>query len=343
MSEKRRALIIGGTGTISLSVVKRLLSLDWEVWTINRGKRSDVLPPSVRQIHVDIKDEEAVKAAISSLHFDSVAEFVAYERDDVERDRRLFMGKTEQYIFVSSASAYEKPPRSPFITEETPLENPYWEYSRNKKECEEYLFSSFRNEGFPVTVVRPSHTYDDRKFPVAVHGAVGSWSVVKRMIEKKKILVPGDGSSLWTVTWCEDFAVGFAGIMGRKETLGEAYQITGSETLTWNQILSTIASSVGGEYRPCYVPSSLLASLGRRYGYDYEGELLGDKANSVIFLCDKIRTAVPEMKTTVSFSMGAKRCAKRILSDPELQKEDRDFDIFSDKVVEIMERMEKEL
>ena len=162
------------------------------------------------------------------------------------------------------------------------------------------------------------------------------------MIEKKKILVPGDGSSLWTVTWCEDFAVGFAGIMGRKETLGEAYQITGSETLTWNQILSTIASSVGGEYRPCYVPSSLLASLGRRYGYDYEGELLGDKANSVIFLCDKIRTAVPEMKTTVSFSMGAQRCAKRILSDPELQKEDRDFDIFSDKVVEIMERMEKE-
>ena len=145
MSEKRRALIIGGTGTISLSVVKRLLSLDWEVWTINRGKRSDVLPPSVRQIHVDIKDEEAVKAAISSLSFDSVAEFVAYGRDDVERDRRLFMGKTEQYIFVSSASAYEKPPRSPFITEETPLENPYWEYSRNKKECEEYLFSSFRN------------------------------------------------------------------------------------------------------------------------------------------------------------------------------------------------------
>ena len=201
MSEKRRALIIGGTGTISLSVVKRLLLLDWEVWTINRGKRSDVLPPSVRQIHVDIKDEEAVKAAISSLSFDSVAEFVAYGRDDVERDRRLFMGKTEQYIFVSSASAYEKPPRSPFITEETPLENPYWEYSRKKKECEEYLFSSFRNEGFPVTVVRPSHTYDDRKFPVAVHGAVGSWSVVKRMIEKKKILVPGDGSSLWTVTW----------------------------------------------------------------------------------------------------------------------------------------------
>ena len=345
MDEKsrKRALIIGGTGTISLSVVRRLLDLGWDVWTMNRGKRKDVLPPDVHQIIADIFNEDEARKAIEDLSFDTVAEFVAYRREDVERDIRLFSGKTGQYIFISSASAYSKPLPSPFITEKTPLENPYWEYSRNKKEAEEVLHAAYREKGFPVTVVRPSHTYDERKFPVAIHGENGSWQVVERMLEGKKILVPGDGTSLWTVTWCEDFAVGFTGIMGKAEAIGEIFHITGSESLTWNQILSTIAEKIGGTYRPCYVPSALLAKVGAKYGYDYEGQLLGDKANSVIFINEKIRALVPEMATRTPFGEGAKRCAERILSDESLREKDPAFDAFSDKVIAIMERLEEEI
>ena len=338
-----KALFIGGSGTISLSVVKRLVSIGWEVWTLNRGNRGDALPESVHQIHVDINDEERVKEALEGMHFDTVADFIVFDTDAAQRDIRLFSGKTSQYIFISSASAYEKPQKSPFITEETPLENPYWDYSRKKKACEELFFEEYRKSGFPVTVVRPSHTYDDRKFPVAIHGKNGSWQVVKRMIEGKKVLVPGDGLSFWTLTWCEDFAVGFTGLMGKKEAIGEAYQITGNERLTWDQILSTIAQAVGGEYKPCYVPSALLGEVGNKYGYDFTGQLLGDKSHSVVFVNTKLTSLVPEMRTITSFKEGVKRAAERILSDITLQKDDPEFDAFSDRVVSAMERVRNEI
>ena len=338
-----KALFVGGSGTISLSIVRRLVTLGWEVWTLNRGNRGNELPEGVRQILVDINDEENVKKALDGLYFDTIADFIVFDERAAERDIRLFRDKTDQYIFISSASAYQKPLKSPFITEETPLENPYWEYSRKKKAVEELLFDEYANTGFPVTVVRPSHTYDDRKFPVAIHGKNGSWQVVKRMMEGKKILVPGDGLSIWTLTWCEDFALGFTGLMGKKEAIGEAYQITGNERLTWNDILSTIAKAVGGEFRPCYVPSSLLAKVGKKYGYDYEGELLGDKAYSVIFVNSKLNKLVPEMRTKTMFKEGAKRAAERILSDKSLQIEDPGFDAFSDRVIEAMERVENEI
>ena len=338
-----KALFIGGSGTISLSIVRRLVTLGWEVWTLNRGNRGSVLPEEVHQIHLDINDEDGVREALEGLTFDTIAEFIAYEEKDVERDIRLFRDKTDQYIFISSASAYQKPQKSPLITEETPLENPYWEYSRKKKACEEILFGEYRATRFPVTVVRPSHTYDDRKFPVAVHGHNGSWQVVKRMLEGKKVLVPGDGLSFWTLTWCEDFAVGFTGLMGRKEAIGEAYQITGNERLTWNDILSTIAEAVGGEFKPCYVPSTILAECGSKYGYDYNGELLGDKAYTVIFVNKKLNDMVPEMATRTSFKEGVKRAAERILSDKSLQRDDPEFDAFCDRVVEAMERVKNEI
>lgn len=337
-----KALLIGGTGTISLSVLRGLLAKEWEVWTLNRGRSGVALPEEVKQIHVDINNPDEVKRALEGYFFDTVAEFIAFSPSDVERDYNIFKDKTNQYIFVSSASAYQKPPESPFITEETPLDNPYWEYSRNKKECEEFLFKKYREEGFPLTVIRPSHTYDDRKIPVPIHGKNGSWAIVKRMLEGKKVLVPGDGTSLWTVTWTEDFAVGFVGVMGKEEAIGEAYQITGSESLTWNQILSTIAKVFNCEYKPCYVPSTLLATIGKDWGYDFEGALLGDKANSVIFVNDKIRKLVPEFATRTSFLSGAIKCRDRILSNPSLQKEDKDFDAFSDMVVAAMERAEEE-
>lgn len=338
-----KALFVGGSGTISLSIVRRLMDLGWEVWTLNRGNRKDEVPEGVKEIFMDVNDEEGVRRALDGLYFDTVASFIVFDERDARRDIRLFGDKTDQYIFISSASAYQKPLHSPFITEETPLENPYWEYSRNKKAAEEVFFNEYRNTGFPITVVRPSHTYDDRKFPVAIHGKKGSWQVVKRMLEGKKILVPGDGLSFWTLTWCEDFALGFTGLMGRKETIGEAYQITGNDRLTWNEILSTIAEAVSGEYRPCFVPSSLLGKVGAKYGYDFTGELLGDKANNVIFVNTKLRALVPEMVTKTSFKEGAKRAAERILSDKSLQVEDPEFDEFSDRVVKAMERVEDEI
>ncbi len=339
MSDKKKALFIGGTGTISLSIVRRLVTLGWDVWTLNRGSRSDVLPEEVHQIHANAYNENETAEAIKGLQFDTVCEFIAYSVPDVERDIRLFSGITRQYIFISSASAYQKPCVSPYITEDTPLDNPYWEYSRNKQACEQRLFEEYRTNGFPVTVVRPSHTYDERKIPIAIHGRNGSWQTVKRMREGKKVLVPGDGKTLWTLTWCEDFAIGFTGLMGKKEALGEAFQITGDESLTWDQILSLVAGATGGVYRPCHVPSDLLGEVGRKYGYDYTGELLGDKANTVIFKNDKLKKLVPEMETRVPFSEGVKRCAERILSDPSLQKEDPDFDAFTDRVVEAMEKV----
>ena len=340
MNKKKKALFIGGTGTISLSIVRRLVTLGWDVWTLNRGSRRDVLPEEVHQLIADAYNENETAKVIEGLHFDTVCEFIAYTVADVERDIRLFSPITDQYIFISSASAYQKPLDSPYITEATPLVNPYWEYSRNKQACEERLFREYQLNGFPVTVVRPSHTYDDRNIPVAIHGKNGSWQIVKRMREGKKVLVPGDGKTLWTLTWCEDFAVGFTGLMGKKEAIGEAFQITGDESLTWDQILSLVAEATGGVYRPCHVPSDLLGKVGRKYGYDYTGELLGDKANTVIFRNDKLKKLVPEMETRVLFSEGVKKCAERILSDPSLQKEDPVFDDFSDRVVSAMEKLE---
>ena len=195
---KRKALFIGGTGTIS-SAVTELVARDdsWELWLLNRGNRRNELPENVHCIIADINDEQSVLHGIEDLHFDCVCDFIAFKPEQVERDFRLFSGRTEQYIFISSASAYQKPVRDFHITEETPLDNPFWQYSRDKKACEEYLFSKWREGAFPVTIVRPSHTYGDRSVPVGIHGKNGSWQVLQRMIEGKEVIVHGDGQSLW--------------------------------------------------------------------------------------------------------------------------------------------------
>lgn len=335
-----KALFIGGTGTISTAIVKRLVNeLHWEVWILNRGNRKEVVPEGVHQITVDIHKEEEVAEKIKDLTFDTVCEFIGFRLEDVERDYRLFKGKTRQYIYTSSASAYHKPASGYIITEGTTLANPYWQYSRDKIACEEFLMKKYREEGFPVTIVRPSHTYDERHIPLGVHGKNGFWQVIRRMQEGKQVLIHGDGTSLWTLTFNKDFAIGYTGLMGNRHAIGESFQITGDETLTWNQIYATIADALGVELHACHVSSEFLSAAGDKYGYDFEGSLIGDKAVSVVFDNSKLKRAVPDMRTTVRFDQGVRIALEYVLSHPEeCQIEDPEFDSWCDRIIDSLEK-----
>ena len=331
-----RALFIGGTGTISSAIVRRLASDNsWEVWLINRGNRKETVPENVHQIICDINDEDAVLKALGGMTFDCVGEFIGFTVDQVERDYRLFKDKTKQYIYISSASAYNKPSANYVITEGTTLANPYWEYSRNKIACENFLMEKYRDEGFPVTIVRPSHTYDERSIPLGVHGKKGSWQVIKRMMDGRPVIIHGDGESLWHLTFNEDFAVGYTALMGNRHAIGEAFQITGDEVLTWNQIYQTIADALGVELKAYHVSSEMLTALGP--DYDFEGSLTGDKAVSVVFDNSKIKRLAPDLKTTVPLHKGVRIALKYILDHKECRVEDPEFDKWCDKVIETME------
>ena len=333
-----KALFIGGTGTISTAIVKRLAEeLGWEVWLLNRGNRSDVVPNGVHQIVCDISDEAAAEKALDGMTFDVVNEFIGFTQDQVERDYRLFKDRTKQYIYISSASAYNKPAANYVITEGTSLANPHWEYSRNKIACEEFLMKKYREEGFPVTIVRPSHTYDERNVPLGVHGKKGFFQVIKRMQEGKPVIIQGDGTSLWTVTFNKDFAIGYTGLMGNRHAIGEAFQITGDETLTWNQIYQTIADALGVKLKAYHIASEYLSDVGDKYGFDFEGSLTGDKSVSVVFDNSKLKRVVPDMKTTVRFDQGVRIALDYVLSHPECQVVDPEFDQWCDKVINALE------
>ena len=333
-----KALFIGGTGTISTAIVKRLAEeLGWEVWLLNRGNRSDVVPKGVHQIVCDVSDEAAAEKALDGMTFDVVNEFIGFTQDQVERDYRLFKDRTKQYIYISSASAYNKPAANYVITEGTSLANPHWEYSRNKIACEEFLMKKYREEGFPVTIVRPSHTYDERNVPLGVHGKKGFFQVIKRMQEGKPVIIQGDGTSLWTVTFNKDFAIGYTGLMGNRHAIGEAFQITGDETLTWNQIYQTIADALGVKLKAYHIASEYLSAVGDKYGFDFEGSLTGDKSVSVVFDNSKLKRVVPDMKTTVRFDQGVRIALDYVLSHPECQVIDPEFDQWCDKVIKTLE------
>ena len=337
----RKALFIGGTGTISMAITRRIArDPSWKLYLINRGSRLDEIPENVTVIQADINDEETVKQAISGLSFDTVCDFIAFVPAQLERDIRLFAGKTGQLMFISSASAYHKPVRDYRITEGTSLANPYWEYSRNKIACEELLMSRYRKDGLPVTIIRPSHTYDERSIPLGVHGSKGPWQVLKRILDNKPVLIPGDGTSLWTVTFNEDFAKGFVGLMANPHAIGEAFQITSDEALTWNQIHETIAAVLGRKLIPYHVASDFLAQTGP---YDFRGSLIGDKACSVVFDCAKLKRAVPGYQAEIRFEQGAERALNHILAHPELQIPDPEFDAWCDRVIDVLEAAKKSL
>ena len=327
-----KALFIGGTGTISSAVSSLALERGWELYLLNRGNRQ--LPEGARQILADIRDEADVREKVGGMRFDVVADFIAFTPDQVERDFRLFSGLTGQYVFISSASAYQKPLSSPIITESTPVHNPFWQYSRDKIACEDLLTGLYRKEGFPVTIVRPSHTYGERSVPVALHGGKGSYQVLDRMKKGKKVIVPGDGTSLWTLTSSADFAKAFLGLMGNIHAIGQTYHITSDELLSWNQVHEIIASALGVEANLVHIPSDVLGALNP----DWVGGLTGDKANSVIFDNAKIKRAVPGFIATTRFDQGVRETIRYVESHPECQTLDPEFDDWCDRVIEAWER-----
>ena len=328
--------MIGGTGTISSAITRQLAASGHDLWLLNRGTRKSEVPANVKQVIVDIDDTDEVQRLLGNAQFDAVCEFIGFLPSQVERDIRLFKGRTKQYVYISSASAYNKPAANHVITEGTTLANPYWEYSRNKIACEELLLKTYREEGFPITIIRPSHTYCERAVPVSVHGLKGSWQVLKRMMEGKQVLVNGDGSSLWTLTWNEDFARGFIGLLGNPKAIGEAFQIMSDEQLSWDQIYHCVANALNVTPRLYHVASDFLAATSPK-AWDFTGNLLGDKSLTVVFDCAKLKRAVPGFQATTRFDEGVRRCVAYILAHPELQTEDPEFDAWCDRVIAAQE------
>jgi len=341
-----RALFIGGTGTISTAISKRILEQGGELFLLNRGNRNAVLdtkaePGKLVEIPCDIRTDsvetiiQKIQAAGGGRRFDAAADFIAFTPDHAAKSYAVCKDLCRQFIFISSASAYQKPPSSYLITESTPLANPYWEYSRNKIACEELLTAKYRESGFPLTIVRPSHTYDERSVPLGVHGNKGSWQVVKRMIEGKPVIIHGDGTSLWTMTHNSDFARAFTGLMGNIHAVGEAVHITSDESLSWNQIYQAIAAALDAPLKAAHVPSGFLAQCS---SYDFTGGLIGDKANSVVFDNTKLKRLVPGFCARVRFDQGIKETIDYVLSHKECQTEDPEFDSWCDKVIAAQER-----
>jgi nucleoside-diphosphate-sugar epimerase len=328
-------LFIGGTGTISSAITAQLAAEgEWELTLLNRGNRNDGVSANVRILQADINDEAAVEKLLAGTQWDCVCDFIGFVPAQVERDWRLFKGRTKQYMYISSASAYQKPAASPFITEGTPLVNPYWQYSRDKIACEDFLMEKHRSEGFPVTIIRPSHTYDERSVPLGVHGDNGSWQVLQRMLDGKPVIIHGDGTSQWTLTHNSDFAKGFIGLMGNPHALGNTFHITSDETLTWNQIYQTIADALGVPLKAVHVSSEFLDAAGP---YDFRGGLIGDKATTVLFDNAKLKRAVPGFQATVRFEQGVRRTIAHIFAHPELQRPDPAFDAWCDRVIDALE------
>jgi nucleoside-diphosphate-sugar epimerase len=304
-----RVLFVGGTGFISTEVSRLAVARGIDLWLLNRGRR-DAVVEGARSVVADVHDPRSVEAVLGSERFDAVVDWVAYVPADVERDVALFGPRTKQYVFISSASCYEKPPRSPFITESTPLRNPFWQYSRDKIACEDLLVRAYRDTGFPATIVRPSLTYDT-VLPIAV-GGWGCATLLDRLKAGRPIIVHGDGTSLWTVTHAADFAKGFVPLLGHPQAIGECFHITSDQVLTWNQIYATIADALGVAADMVHVPSDVIA----RVDPDTGAGLLGDKAHCAVFDNSKIRRHAPGYVATIPFHEGIRRTIAWFQADP---------------------------
>ena len=311
-------LFIGGTGTISSACVARALSRGASVTVLNRGESHlRPLPDGVEELRADIRDSASVDAAIGSREFDVVAEFLAFTPEHVASDVARFSGRTGQYVFISSASAYQTPPERLPVTESTPLRNPFWTYSQNKIACEDLLVHEYRENGYPATIVRPSHTYDRTSIPT-----MGHWTDIARMREGKPVVVHGDGTSLWTITHNTDFAVAFDGLLGNPLAVGDTFHITGDHAPTWNQIYTWLAEAAGVEPRLAHVASETIAVIEPDLGPG----LIGDKANSMVFDNSKVKALVPEFATTITFDRGASEIVEWYDAHPDQQRFDPDLD-----------------
>jgi nucleoside-diphosphate-sugar epimerase len=317
-------LFIGGSGIISSACCRLAVQRGSDVYTLNRGATQlRPLPSEVTVLRADIRQPESVREALGEREFDVVVNWLAFTPDHIEADLERFGGRVAQYVFISSASAYQTPPSRMPITESTPLSNPYWQYSRNKIACEDRLVRAYREEGFPATIVRPSHTYDRTAVP-----CYAGWTAVQRMRQGKKVIVHGDGTSLWTLTHADDFAKGFVPLLGSSRTVGEAFHITSEEVPTWNQITTILAHAAGAEPKIVHVPSDVIAAADPNWG----DALLGDNAHSMIFDNSKLRSVVPDYVATITLEQAAPEIIAWHDQDPSRQTVDADLDALMDKL-----------
>ena len=326
-----KVLFIGGTGNISSSVSRLAVERGIELFLLNRGVRASSIP-GAKMIIGDISKPYECAPVLKGHSWDVVVDWIAFNEQDIERDFALFRGNTGQFVFISSASAYQRPAASPFVTESTPLGNPFWQYSRNKIACEMKLNAYYRDEGFPVTILRPSHTYDT-VIPVPIGGWT-EYTIIDRMKKGKKIIVHGDGSSLWTVTHADDFAKGFVGLLGHQQAIGHAFHITSDEILNWDQIHQAVAAAAGCEPNFVHIPSDFIGT----FDEDLRGSLVGDKATSVIFDNSKIKRFVPGFVATIPFSQGIRRTLEWFEAIPARQVVKAETNALIDTIIGRYER-----
>jgi nucleoside-diphosphate-sugar epimerase len=319
-----KVLFIGGTGIISSACARLALERGFELYLLNRGQSTRPVPENARLLQGDIRQPDQVARLIANQTFDAVVDWVAFTPQHIETDLNLLRGKTGQYIFISSASAYQTPPASLPVTESTPLDNPYWEYSRDKIACEQRLMRAYRDEKFPITIVRPSHTYDQTLLPMH-----GGYTMVDRMRKGKPVIVHGDGTSLWVLTHHADFARGFVGLLGNSHAIGDAFQITSDEWLSWNQIYTLVAQAAGVEAQLVHVPSELIAAYDPQWG----ASLLGDKSNSMLFDNSKIKRVVPDFVASIPFALGARQIIQWYDADPARRQVDQAFDAIIERIL----------
>jgi nucleoside-diphosphate-sugar epimerase len=321
----QRILFVGGTGVISSACVARAIEVGHQVTILTRGQTERTLPEGVEVVHGDIRSPETVRSALGNREFDSVAEFLAFTPEHIATDLDLFEGRTGQYVFISSASAYQKPLNRLPITESTPLHNPFWQYSRDKIACEDLLVSSYRERGLPATIVRPSHTYDRTKLPTT-----GGWTDIDRMLRGEPVIVHGDGTSLWTLTHSSDFAVAFVGLLANPLAIGESFHITSDDAPTWNQIYSWLGAAAGVEPTLVHVASESIAAVIPSVGPG----LIGDKANSAVFDNSKVKSLVPEFHALVPYARGAREVIDWYLADEKRQQVNPELDRAFDRLAE---------
>jgi len=322
----RSVLFLGGTGIISSACTVRALEVGMEVFVLNRGtSKTRPAPPDCQLLTGDLSDAESVRQAVGDREFDVVADFRAFTPADVQLRLDVLAGRMAQYVFISSASAYQTPPARLPVVESTPLRNPYWQYSRDKIACEDLLVKAYRDQGLPMTIVRPSHTYDKTLLPFD-----GGWTVVDRMRRGAEVVVPGDGTSLWTLTHQRDFAHAFVGLLGQPAAIGDSFHITSDEWLTWNQIFTTVAEAAGVEPKFVHVPSDAIAAVDATWG----AGMLGDKSHSLVFDNSKVKQLVPDYVATIPFSQGAREILDYYDADASRQEVDAEMDATMDRLVD---------
>ena len=329
-----KVLFIGGSGIISTACTALAAQRGMDLTLVTRGQKlAQQLPRGVRSLVADVNDL-ALAQKLEGQSFDVVVDWIAYAPADIERDLKLFRGRTRQFVFISSTSAYQKPPAHYLLTEATPLANPYWEYARNKIASEERLMQAYRDEGFPVTIVRPSLTYGETSIPLVLNSWQKPYTAVDRMLRGKQMLVPGDGTSLWVVTHNTDFAKGLVGLLGQQQAAGEAFHITSDEVLSWNQLFRIVGAAVGVEPKLVHIASDSIAACIP----EKRGTLLGDKSVSVVFDNSKIKRFVPEYSATTAFADGVRQTLAWFNADPARKQIDDRLNTTMDKLVTAYEQ-----